>query len=275
MLKDQFTVDEPIETESTLKKHASDSPKRTFLWRSLFRFNLRTMLILVLLVSAWLAWHLDRAKKQERAANGVIDTGGSIKYDFQFDGEPAFGKQSNFIEDAESPYPKFLLDVLGYNFFHSVVSIDLANNENGGMQNKELKTEWAEQLGSLKNLQFAYMRWSQVDDKVLKRLGKLKHLRVVHVWRADSITDEGIRDLVNCRNLEQAHFYFSGLTDESLKHLSTLPEIEVIHLQGNSLSDAGLKFLRDKTKLTELSLGMSQEEHYQPRTERTLPFKES
>ena len=230
------------------------TPNRKFSWRRLLRFNLRTMLLIILLVSAWLAWHLDRAKQQKRAVDAVIKAGGRVSYDFQFDGDPV---HTFFRENTESPYPEFMLDSLGYDFFHSVVGVVLAGDQER-IKNRRLSTEWAKHLAGLKNLRFACIKGSQIDDEVLKRLGKLKHLTSVRAWGVYSISDEGIKDLLKSRKIEIVSFTNTSLTDESLKHLSKLPKIEEIELQGN-FSDEGLKYLRGRTELKLLNVFMSKE----------------
>lgn len=226
--------------------------------KRLFRFSLRTLLLLMLVFGIWLGWQLDRAKKQKLAVQAIKDAGGWVKYDFQFRGMPTLGAMSNFNPNASSPVPQVLLDQLGYDFFHDVVNVNLVYNDDGPkrIDNESRTTEWAEHLERLPSLRAVLTQGKQVDDKVLLKIGQLRKLTDFHLWDGSAVTDEGVKHLVKASNLKKVHLSNGGLGDESLKYFATLPNLTTLSLQGNAFTDSGLKHLRDKTELTSLWVGL-------------------
>ncbi len=89
-------------------------PKRRFL-----RFTLSSLLLLMLVVCVGLGWKVDRVRKQREAVTWVQKLGGSVSYDYQTD--------DNFkaLPNAEPPGPKWLMKLLGIDFFDDVVRVKL------------------------------------------------------------------------------------------------------------------------------------------------------
>jgi len=55
--------------------------------RRRFQFSLRSLLAFMLLLSVplgWLAWKMQRAKRQREAVEGILKAGGRIGYDYEF-----------------------------------------------------------------------------------------------------------------------------------------------------------------------------------------------
>ncbi len=83
-------------------------PRRRYL-----QFSLRTFLVLLTLVCVWFGWQVNRVNRQRKAVAWVLEMGGSVLYDYQYDG--------NLISYAKPTGPEWLLD-----FNHQVVLVDLA-----------------------------------------------------------------------------------------------------------------------------------------------------
>ena len=226
--------------------------------KRLFRFSLRTLLLVTLVFGVWLGWQLDRASKQKLAVQTIQDAGGWVKYDFQFLGTPDFTAGGNFDPNAVSPVPRIILNKLGHDFFHDVVSVNLVYNDDGPkrIDNDRQTKEWANHLDQLSDVRGVFIHGKQADDEVLKRIGKLKKLTSFYLWNGLDITDEGVKHLVKAKNLEAVHLGHGQLGDTSLKHFAGLPKVRTLSLQGNAFTDSGLEHLRDKTELTALWVGM-------------------
>ena len=93
--------------------------KSTSKLRKYFRFNLRFLLIFVTAICVCFGFLLQRAERQKKGVEFVIESGGSVRYDYQVD---AVG---NFDLLAQSRVSQRLLDVLGHDFFHSVVEVNM------------------------------------------------------------------------------------------------------------------------------------------------------
>ncbi len=83
-------------------------PRRRYL-----QFSLRTFLVLLTLVCVWFGWQVNRVNRQRKAVAWVLQMGGSVLYDYQYDG--------NLISYAKPTGPEWLLD-----FNHQVVLVELA-----------------------------------------------------------------------------------------------------------------------------------------------------
>ena len=65
----------------------SSKPRRRW-----FQYSLRTLLLLMLLVSigmSWVAVRMQRARRQREAVKGIERLGGGVMYDYQFDQSPS------------------------------------------------------------------------------------------------------------------------------------------------------------------------------------------
>jgi hypothetical protein len=106
-----------MSTVEPLPPSSVDSPAQP---RKRLRFRLRTILIatsLLCVMLAGLAWWRERARQQAEWARQVASAGGMVWYDYQFAEQP---DGTHSLDDPqESPYPKFLVDLVGVDFLHS------------------------------------------------------------------------------------------------------------------------------------------------------------
>src|SRR5437868_818874 len=99
------------------------------------RISLRTSMLVVLVVAAWLGWITHRARQQWDAVAAIREYGGSVRYDYEFvDGIPTPGR--------EPAAPKWLRRILGDEFFREVVEVNLINGHiRKGRSRPRLMTE--------------------------------------------------------------------------------------------------------------------------------------
>jgi len=149
-------------------------PKRRW-----YQFRLRTLLLLVVLVSVGMSWFtvkLHRARRQRAAVQGILGSGGSVLYDYDYvdDGRVTLGGQP--------PGPAWLRETLGVDFFCDVKTVLL------------LSDAGAEHLEGLTSVEWVVLDGPGVTDAVLDRLkgaSRLRHLILVDT----SVTDEGVKEL--------------------------------------------------------------------------------
>ena len=79
------------------------SGNRNWKLRRFLRLSLRSLLLLTLIFSVWLAWLVSRAHRQRQAVAAIREAGGWVYYEFEYsDGIPSRGATSSFVPDAQS-----------------------------------------------------------------------------------------------------------------------------------------------------------------------------
>lgn len=84
------------------------------------RISLRAILVLFALVCILAAVASNDARRQQRGVKWVRDQGGIVVYD-----ESYFDRQSRTIKEKQLLTPKWLRELIGEDYFYSVVSVDL------------------------------------------------------------------------------------------------------------------------------------------------------
>ncbi len=217
------------------------------------RFSLRTFLIGITLFCIVLAWRLHRAKEQRDAAAAIHAAGGWAYYDYQFT-DP----KSVDIDPLARPWePDWLLKLVGIDFFHDVVSVNLVYNEDGPqrLDNNKPPTNIAPQLAQFRRLRFLFMSGAWVDDAGMAEVGKLRHLEKLYQWEGQHITDTGAEHLRGLPRLRFIHLGSSQVGDKGIAAIASLPSLEGVSMQRNKISDAGLAHFTGHPKLKELWIG--------------------
>jgi hypothetical protein len=102
-----------------------------------------------------------------------------------------------------------------------------------------------------------------LDDKGLEKLSKLpltpRSMRSIEVpapknANIPTISDEGMKHLVNCTSLTRLILPGSKVTDEGLKSVSSLPNLHTIILSGTGITDNAAPTLAEVKKLVYLDL---------------------
>ena len=93
--------------------------------RKHLRISLRTMMVLVLILSVFLGWRVNKARQQRRAVAAVEAFGGWVHYDYEFVG----GK---LTPGQEPSAPVWLRRMLGDEFFREVAYVSLVYDNPGG-----------------------------------------------------------------------------------------------------------------------------------------------
>ena len=214
----------------------SHPPKPKRRWH---QFRLRTLLLLVLLVSVGMSWFtvkLHRARRQRAAVEGILKSGGRVMYDYNYeeDGTP--------ILDVDPPGPAWLQKMLGVDFFGDVETVLLTSDAG------------IEHLGALRSLEMADLDGPEVTDDTIKRLTAVGRFRRLRLFRT-GVGDAGLAHVGELTSLESVEIYYAGITDDGLEHLEGLPRLKFLCLEWTCVTDAGLEHLKELTNLRELWLG--------------------
>lgn len=220
--------------------------------RRLLRFRLRSLLLLLLGISICLGLYVRSVEAQKESIAAVKRLGGWVYYDYQIVGDWHDPK-------AESWVPRWLLSPLGEDYFHDVTWVNMVGNEDRGKyrKNKNLRDEVIQHLDGFPDLQALALQKTQATDESLSRIGHLKRLRMLFVFNASDVSDDGVRHLGKLTKLELLHLEDAAVTDDSLAILSKLPKLERLTLPGNRFTDHGLNHLRNMKQLTLLWVGGS------------------
>ncbi|MDB5313540.1 MAG: Regulatory sensor-transducer, BlaR1/MecR1 family [Gemmataceae bacterium] len=142
-----------------------------------------------------------------------------------------------------------------------VVEVNMVYHETANKyryDNKMIDTDEAlRAVGSFPRLKRLFLKNRQATDDGLRALTGLGDLEVLMVWDAGRITDAGVGHLAGLTKLQKVHFSNGKLGDDALAVFGRLPAIRELSLQGNSISDDGLKHLAGLKQLRSLWVGMS------------------
>ena len=129
--------------------------------RSLLRISLRALLVLVLLTGGWMGWLVQSARTQRAAVAAIQRSDGYVEYEWDITNparKPGGGP----------PWPKWLVDRLGVDYFYNVVAVDLDDRAT------DLDLV---RVGNLTRLRSLQLSRSQVTDAGLEYLQGLTSLK--------------------------------------------------------------------------------------------------
>jgi len=210
----------------------SFSKSKTFLRpkRSWFRFSLRTMFIVITMLAVWLGLHIHSARLQKQSVVATHEYGGSVRYDYQYP-KGSYGR-NDIDYTATSPVPRWLLDLVGVDFFHDVVEVDVRRPYGYSRQNLN------------------------ADDGLLSRLRgfpELRRLELIHC----GITDEGLRRLPVIASLETLDLSYSSVTDDGMPYIGRLKSLKSLNLGHTRVNGRGFHRLARLEHLEVLNLTLT------------------
>jgi len=191
--------------------------------RRWLRFGLRTLLLVVLLVSVGLSWFVtkrNRAQKEEAAVKAIDGLGGYVLYDFQFD------DSGKFDRNRRRPGPKWLHERLGYYFFSHVVRVGTESSEGVGISDAELKL-LSGHLASLTRLKTLSLTDSPISDAGLESLRGLTQIEELDL-SGTRVTDNGLRCLRDLRRLKTLNLKSTQVSAQGVQQLrQSLPDCKM------------------------------------------------
>ena len=149
------------------------------------------------------------------------------------------------------------MEAVGIDAFHSVVHVSLNYSDDSGVRedNDNPSDAALAHVGRLPNVRTLLLSDTQATDASLVHLKNLSKLQCLYMWDASAVTDTGVEQLRNLKQLEQIHISGSGITDESMKLFASLPNIRKLSLQNNRFSNDALKYAGKAMRLETLVVG--------------------
>lgn len=217
------------------------------------RFSLRAFLGGVTLFCILLAWQLHRARQQKEAVAAIQAAGGWVHYDYQQPDPRGATTKPN----AQPWEPKWLLALVGIDFFHSVEEVNMVYNEDGPqrLDNDRSAVDIAPHLAHFPRLRSLLLSGPFIDDAGMATVGRLKRLETFYQWDGQHLTDAGVMHLRDMPRLTYIHLAMSQVGDRGMEALAKLPNLEGLAMQRNKVTDAGLAHLAGHRKLKELWIG--------------------
>jgi hypothetical protein len=203
-----------------------DKPKRRW-----FRFNLRSLLVLVTIACVGFGWLgvKVRAKQREReAVKALRDLGGEVRYDYEFN--------SNWseVENPTPPGPEWLRELLGNDIFACAVSAHC------GPQTTDVDLRHLAAFGQLRAL---YLGETQITDEGmvhLRGLNKLEWLSLPNI----KITDAGMIHIAELSKLIFLYVNGTHMTNAGLVNLAALSELRWLCVRDTQVTDSGKEEIR-------------------------------
>lgn len=192
------------------------------------RYTLRTLLILLTILAILVGGWAERGRRQARAMKILADARSTGHYDFQF--KSGQWSWEEFDGRRTSPAPPWLLQSLGPDYFHRVLSVTIWRHE-------DLRP-----LATLRSLEAVFYRTADSTDEDLRQIAALPELRYLKIeplhWVSDSPPPAG----------------WGHVTDHGLACLAAAPKLATINLQMEEVSDTGLFALGSMRALRSVTL---------------------
>lgn len=227
--------------------------------RRFFRFGLKTFFVVTTVFCVWFGVLKTQADRQASVVERVRHLYGHCRYDFEF------SKSGKYDPAGESDVPRFLLNLLGVDFFHDVVEVQLFRSDKhqygfildggsirvfdntpryfgtGALENA---TEVIDDLLTLESLRIVSLPAMEDLDSIFEdRLSKLKHLEKITILRGGDLTDRGIASLKDLKKLKSISIEGTKIGDASLEVFGDMKQMEFLYLSGHAFSDDGVEQL--------------------------------
>jgi len=213
---------------------ATPAPRK----RRWFRFSLRFLLVLVVIVAVPLAWKVNRVRNQRLVVVEVEALGGRI----------TLAHESGVLSGraAEAPGPKWLRKILGDSYFAEVIQIDVRQTA--------VSDEVLARFSTLTDLKYLVLDANKVTDAGFEQIATLPHLAELALY-SDQMTDTNLRHLQNAAGLIDLCLSGEKITDAGLRHIGKLTQLRCLRLQASMVTDRGLVELYGMRNLCEMELG--------------------
>jgi hypothetical protein len=200
------------------------------------------LLLLILVLSVWLAWQVNRAHKQRRALALIEALGGRVWFDYQLV-QPHDPPILAIDDNNEPPVPAWLRNTIGEEYFRKVIAVDLSERPVGD--------DDLDLLADLPHVLYVYITDTSIGDRGVAQIAT--HAPQLKGLDADRtrITDNGLESIGTLRQLHLLSLISTPISDDGLKHLAHLTQMRQLLLDRTRISDAGLVHLSKMVNIDE------------------------
>ena len=196
--------------------------------KSWIRFSLKALMVAFLIATVSIATYSARVSRQREAAAAVRDLGGTLTYN---DHAP------NFLQDK-------IANFLGADYVYDVVGVSLWEQD---VTDAELRL-----LPNFVDLSHLELSGTQITNKTLKLIGKMRSLESVGLNNVTLVDDDGIIFLSNLKNLNHLALWNTGTGDRGIKSIAELPKLLVLIAGGTKVTDKGTECLVKSKSIVKL-----------------------
>jgi len=210
--------------------------------RRWFQFSLRTLVVVMLLVSLVLGYWgyaRRRAQRQWEAVRAIREAGGTVDFKHMVGDDPYDYESLNSISPTWQKR-------LGIECPPTVAEVDLPWT-NGS--DKKIVPH----LRQLRDVEAIILYGDWGDDEFLKTLSKFPSLNRLSIM-SDQITDAGVLSIAGNKKLESLHIYGKQLTDCGMAVVAKLPELKNLTWESANTTGEGLMHLRHHPQLSNLNI---------------------
>ena len=203
-----------------------------------FQFSLRTLLLLVLLVSlgmSWLATRIGQTDQECRIADSIESHQGDLCWGIEIRNDRFYG----------SYRPS--KDVLPWNAYDAVRFLESPYSIFRTIQTVSFARYTDRHPTLMTRTDFA------MSADVLSQIGHLKHLRQLNLAGTNT-TDEMLAGIQNMRSLEELNLQRTAITDDGLKHLRRFHRLRHLNVSETRVTGVGFDYLDGLTHLEVLNL---------------------
>lgn len=233
-------------------------------WWNYLRISVRALIVVILAVGCCLGWFVRSARNQRDAVAALGRTRSGVFYDWQ---RAKVGSVVGYRLDAMPPWPKWLVDGLGVDYFGHVVEVifeggdaDLVHVPPLGRLDRLYVTNTSsvtdaglDHLKGMTGLRRLHLPWLRVSDAALKHVEGLTALRSLGLT-GTRVTGTGFQHLKGLPALEELYLGHTRVDDRGLIHVGRLTGLEVLDLSTTKITDAGLVDLKGLHNLKTLDL---------------------
>ena len=224
---------------------ANESPASRYpklIKRRWLQFSLRTLLLLIAVITVWLGLVYLPAKRADLATKDLERLGVEVYYDYQLVPGTVNHSYSHLVP---KPGPAFLRNILGDVFFQHADWLMLGH--------KPLKADDLKLIEQIPTLRMIYFDGCGIGDENMACFSNLRQLDYL-LLRDNHITDQGLKSIKNLTHLETLDLTHDGIHDDGLVCLEHLTNLKSLWLSGTKITDEGLKHLVHLKKLKEINV---------------------
>ena len=179
-------------------------------------FSTRMLLFLIAAMAVWLSWLVPRVQEQARVVDWARRSGVTVSYAYQLD------SKGNFSNAMSPPVPKWLINLIGVDYFSSIVMLNI---ENSSVRDISM-------ISSLGNLRECRVSACEITDlSPFKNLTNLQRLTI----RFCPVSDLG--PISGMKNLRHLSLFNTEVTDVSaIRELTRLESISMGKIENIDLS---------------------------------------